>query len=53
MKQEVMPSVIVLFEPGCRNNWHTHPAGQILLITDGKGFAEKRKTCQVNFKKEM
>jgi len=32
----------VLFEPGCRNNWHTHPAGQILLITDGKGFYQER-----------
>jgi 4-carboxymuconolactone decarboxylase len=32
----------VRFEPGCRNNWHTHPAGQILLITDGKGFYQER-----------
>ena len=32
----------VVFEPGCRNNWHTHPAGQILLITDGKGFYQER-----------
>lgn len=28
----------VYFEPGARSNWHTHPAGQILIITDGKGF---------------
>lgn len=32
----------VVFEPGCRNNWHTHPAGQILLITSGKGFYQER-----------
>jgi len=32
----------VLFEPGCRNNWHTHPAGQILLVTEGKGFYQER-----------
>jgi len=32
----------VMFEPGCRNNWHTHPAGQILLVTDGKGFYQER-----------
>jgi 4-carboxymuconolactone decarboxylase len=32
----------VVFEPGCRNNWHKHPAGQILLITDGKGFYQER-----------
>ncbi len=34
----------VVFEPGSRNNWHTHPAGQILLITDGRGwYREKGK----------
>ncbi len=32
----------VHFEPGCRNNWHTHPAGQILLVTDGKGYYQER-----------
>ncbi len=34
----------VIFEPGSRNNWHTHPAGQILLITDGNGFYQERGT---------
>jgi quercetin dioxygenase-like cupin family protein len=28
----------VYFEPGSRSNWHTHPAGQILVITDGVGY---------------
>ena len=28
----------VYFEPGARSNWHIHPAGQILVITDGVGF---------------
>ena len=32
----------VVFEPGCRNNWHKHPAGQILLVTDGKGYYQER-----------
>lgn len=32
----------VVFEPGCRNNWHTHPAGQILLVTDGRGYYQER-----------
>ncbi|NQX56549.1 cupin domain-containing protein [Pedobacter panaciterrae] len=32
----------VVFEPGCRNNWHTHPAGQILLITDGEGYYQEK-----------
>lgn len=28
----------VYFEPGARSNWHTHPSGQILMITDGIGY---------------
>jgi quercetin dioxygenase-like cupin family protein len=38
----------VVFEPGTRNNWHTHPGGQILLVTDGTGyFQEKGKPIQL------
>jgi quercetin dioxygenase-like cupin family protein/alkylhydroperoxidase/carboxymuconolactone decarboxylase family protein YurZ len=32
----------VVFEPGCRNNWHSHSAGQILLVTEGSGFYQER-----------
>jgi 4-carboxymuconolactone decarboxylase len=32
----------VVFEPGCRNNWHTHAAGQILLITAGIGYYQEK-----------
>jgi len=28
----------VYFEAGARSNWHTHPGGQILIITDGEGY---------------
>lgn len=28
----------VYFEAGTRTNWHTHPAGQILIITEGTGY---------------
>lgn len=38
----------VIFEPGARNNWHTHPAGQILIVTDGIGYyQEKGKPIQL------
>ena len=38
----------VVFEPGARNNWHTHPGGQILIVTDGVGYyQEKGKKIQV------
>lgn len=40
----------VYFEPGARSNWHTHPAGQILIITDGVGYhqieGQPRETMQ-------
>lgn len=28
----------VTFEPGCRNNWHKHLGGQILLCISGEGY---------------
>jgi quercetin dioxygenase-like cupin family protein len=32
----------VTFEPKARTNWHSHPGGQILFITDGKGFYQAK-----------
>ena len=38
----------VVFEPGCRNNWHSHKGGQILVCLDGEGyFQEKGKPIQL------
>jgi quercetin dioxygenase-like cupin family protein len=31
----------VTFEPGCRNNWHQHGGGQILLVTGGRGWYQE------------
>ena len=28
----------VLFEAGARTHWHSHPAGQILLVLEGVGY---------------
>jgi quercetin dioxygenase-like cupin family protein len=33
---------LVTFEPGARTAWHTHPAGQILIITAGRGWVRAR-----------
>ncbi|MDC7743997.1 MULTISPECIES: cupin domain-containing protein [Rhizobium] len=30
----------VTFEPGARTAWHTHPLGQTLIVTSGKGLAQ-------------
>lgn len=38
-------SAYVIFSPGARSFWHTHPTGQVLIIVDGEGrsgvFGEK------------
>ncbi|MGA1801380.1 (R)-mandelonitrile lyase [Rhizobium sp. HT1-10] len=33
-------AVSVTFEPGARTAWHTHPLGQTLVVTAGKGLAQ-------------
>ena len=44
----------VVFEPGARNNWHTHPGGQILICTDGIGYyQEKGKPIQLLHKGDI
>ncbi|MBX0291019.1 hypothetical protein K3G63_11245 [Hymenobacter sp. HSC-4F20] len=32
----------VTFEPGARNKWHSHPAGQILMVTAGVGYYQEK-----------
>lgn len=32
----------VVFNPGVRNSWHSHPGGQILIATSGKGYYQER-----------
>jgi quercetin dioxygenase-like cupin family protein len=32
----------VTFEPKARTNWHSHPGGQILLITEGRGYYQAK-----------
>ena len=31
----------VTFEPGARSAWHTHPFGQILIVTSGTGWIQQ------------
>lgn len=38
----------VVFEPSARTYWHSHPGGQILLVTYGVGYyQEKGKPAQL------
>lgn len=37
-----VPLANVTFEPGCRNNWHSHTGGQILIAVGGTGYYQER-----------
>ena len=41
----------VYFEPGARSNWHKHPSGQILIITDGIGYHQIKGQPKQTLKK--
>ncbi|WPU95259.1 cupin domain-containing protein [Mucilaginibacter sabulilitoris] len=42
------------FAPGAKLDWHIHPAGQILMITEGTGYyQEKGKPIQVVHKGDV
>jgi len=42
-KREVTKAAgaLVTFEPGARTAWHTHPAGQTLIVTSGLGWVQR------------
>jgi quercetin dioxygenase-like cupin family protein len=40
---------LVTFEPGARSAWHTHPLGQSLIVTEGRGWIQ----CWGSRKKEI
>lgn len=37
------PVYNVTFEPGCRNNWHSHTGGQLLIVTAGRGYYQEKE----------
>ena len=45
LSMEQVPMFNVTFEPGCRNNWHTHHAasggGQMLICVGGRGYYQE------------
>jgi len=45
---------VATFAPGAKLDWHIHPGGQILLITEGTGYyQEKGKPIQIVHKGEV
>lgn len=41
----------VTFEPGARTNWHSHPAGQIILVIGGEGYYQEEGSPKKNLYK--
>ena len=41
-KELNVPISNVTFEPGCRNNWHSHTGGQVLICVGGAGYYQER-----------
>ncbi|MEY8685363.1 cupin domain-containing protein [Bacteroides sp. AN502(2024)] len=41
----------VVFEPGARNNWHTHQVRQTMFVTAGHGWYQERGKKAVPLKK--
>jgi quercetin dioxygenase-like cupin family protein len=37
----------ITFEPGCRNNWHSHSGGQVLIAVGGTGYYQERGKAAV------
>ncbi len=45
---------VATFAPGAKLDWHIHPGGQILLITEGTGYyQEKGKPIQIVHKGDI
>lgn len=36
-----MSGGLVTFEPGARSAWHSHPVGQVLVVTAGLGWVQR------------
>jgi quercetin dioxygenase-like cupin family protein len=40
---EKIQIMLVKFEPGARNKFHTHSSGQVLYVTEGEGIVATRE----------
>jgi quercetin dioxygenase-like cupin family protein len=44
-----LAGAVVSFEPGARSAWHTHPLGQTLIVTAGRGWTQCEGSPIVEF----
>lgn len=43
-------ALAVKFQPGARTDWHWHPNGQVLYVTDGEGLVQNAEGETVEIK---
>jgi len=48
-EDRVLNAITVLFEPGARTHWHSHPEGQVLYVMSGTGRAGVESGDVVDF----
>ena len=41
----------VTFDPSARSSWHTHPKGQLLIVTEGSGYIQEAGALRKDIKK--
>jgi quercetin dioxygenase-like cupin family protein len=46
-----LAGALVSFEPGARTNWHSHPLGQTLIVTEGVGWTQCEGEAVVEIRK--
>lgn len=44
---------LVTFEPGARSAWHSHPLGQVLIVTAGTGRVQPNAMTAITVAKEV
>ena len=48
------PSIAVAtYDAGAKLDWHLHPGGQVLLITEGTGYYQEGESQYKSFTREM
>ena len=53
MKELNVPVSNVTFEPGCRNNWHSHTGGNFSSVSEARDTIRKRENRPVGSKQAM
>ena len=48
--QSTVSGGYVTFRPGARTNWHIHPQGQLLIVTNGKGLVQQWEEAATEIK---